>query len=139
MCWSANMPTTCNCIVRTRSRSGLASICLALLWPTRCVRPRFTQYAGSRTTRLIPMSNDTLQLVAAAKRCAMAAWAKIGADRYAFTKVGVMLDDLLLIEDRPKTLFDAPPREPALMTALDAVNQRFGKKSMVLASEGITR
>jgi DNA polymerase V len=51
-----------------------------------------------------------------------------------------MLDDLLRFEDRPLTLFDAEnPKSQALMTALDQVNDRFGKKTMVLASEGIKR
>ncbi|MDA1075035.1 MAG: DUF4113 domain-containing protein [Proteobacteria bacterium] len=50
-----------------------------------------------------------------------------------------MLDDLLPLEDRPRTLFDTPQRSPVLMTALDAVNSRFGKKTMVLASEGMSR
>lgn len=87
----------------------------------------------SLNTRLVPMSSDTFTLVAAAKRCALAAWPKIGS--YAFTKAGVMLDDLLPMEDWPRTRFDAPERPPALMTALDAVNDRFGKKTMVLASD----
>ncbi len=89
--------------------------------------------------RLVPMSSDTFELVAAAKRCALAAWPKIGDQVYGFTKAGVMLDDLLPFEDRPRTLFDAPQRPPALMTTLDAVNNRFGKKTMVLASEGMSR
>jgi len=51
-----------------------------------------------------------------------------------------MLDDLLRLEDRPLTLFDAQkPKSMALMTALDQVNDRFGKKTMVLASEGVER
>jgi DNA polymerase V len=83
------------------------------------------------------MSSDTFELVAAAKRCALAAWPKIGS--YGFTKAGVMLDDLLPLEDRPRTLFDAPRGSPELMTALDAVNARFGKKTVVLASEGMLR
>ena len=88
--------------------------------------------------RLTPMSSDTLELVAGAKLCATAAWPKINSQSYAFTKAGVMLDDLLPLEDRPRTLFDAPSRSPVLMTALDAVNSRFGKKTMVLASEGLS-
>lgn len=48
-----------------------------------------------------------------------------------------MLDDLLPIVDRPATLFDSiETRSPKLMTALDAVNGRHGKKSPVLAREG---
>jgi len=37
------------------------------------------------------------------------------------------------------TLFDTPDtRSPKLMTALDAVNNRYGKKSLVIAREGFT-
>lgn len=85
------------------------------------------------------MSCDTFEMVAAAKRCAIAAWPKVDNQSYAFTKAGVMLDDLLPLEDRPRTLFDMPQLSPKLMTALDAVNNRFGKKTMVLASEGTSR
>ncbi len=69
----------------------------------------------------------------------MAAWPKTGDKLYAFTKAGVMLDDLLPFEDRPRTLFDVPRGSPALMSALDKVNARFGKKTLVLASEGMSR
>ena len=85
------------------------------------------------------MTSDTFDLVAAAKRCALAAWPKTGDKLYAFTKAGVMLDDLLPLEDRLRTLFDVPRASPRLMTALDQVNTRFGKKTMVLASEGMSR
>lgn len=38
------------------------------------------------------------------------------------------------------TLFEVPkPQSQALMSALDQVNNRFGKKTMVLASEGMKR
>jgi DNA polymerase V len=110
---------------------------LTVFFHTSRYRSDRPQYAGSRTARLTPMSADTIELVAAARRCALAAWPKMGS--YAFTKSGVMLDDLLPLEDRPRTLFDAPTRAPALMQALDAVNARFGKKTMVLASEGTSR
>ncbi len=51
-----------------------------------------------------------------------------------------MLDDLLPIEDRPRTLFDAPrSKSGEAMRALDLINDRFGKKTMVLASEGVNR
>lgn len=116
---------------------GLVAGTLTVFFHTNRHRPDRPQYAGSRTTRLVPMSSDTFELVAAAKRCALAAWPKFGS--YGFTKAGVMLDDLLPIEDRPRTLFDTPRGSPELMAALDAVNTRFGKKTMVLASEGMKR
>jgi len=74
------------------------------------------------------MSSDTIELVAAAKSCALAAWPKIENQGYGFTKAGVMLDDLLPLEDRPRTLFDAPTRSPVLMTALDAATAVSAKR-----------
>jgi len=48
-----------------------------------------------------------------------------------------MLDDLLPVAKRPLTLFEpCQTRSPELMSALDAVNNRFGKKSLVIAREG---
>ena len=118
---------------------GLVAGTLTVFFHTNRHRPDRPQYAGSRSTRLTPMSSDTFDLVAAAKRCAKAAWPKIDASSYGFTKAGVLLDDLLPYEARPLTLFDTHERPTALMTALDEVNTRFGKKSMVLASEGTRR
>jgi DNA polymerase V len=118
---------------------GLVAGTMTVFFHTNRHRPDRPQYAGSRSTRIVPMSSDTFELVAAAKRCALAAWPKTGTHAYAFTKAGVMLDDLLPLKDRPRTLFDTPRGSPALMRALDAVNSRFGKKTMVLASEGMSR
>ena len=119
---------------------GLVAGTLTVFFHTNRHRADRPQYAGSRTARLTPMSSDTFDLVHAARRCAEAAWPKDASRGFGFTKAGVMLDDLLPLEDRPRTLFDAPqPNSAALMGALDAVNDRFGKKTMVLASEGITR
>lgn len=51
-----------------------------------------------------------------------------------------MLDDLLPVAQRPLTLFDPiESRSPDLMAALDAVNGRYGKKSLVLAREGFAQ
>lgn len=118
---------------------GLVAGTLTVFFHTNRHRQDRPQYAGFRTTRLTPMSSDTFELVAAAKRCAIVAWPKATSQSYAFTKAGIMLDDLLPFEHRPRTLFDGPTRSPALMTALDTVNDRFGKKTMVLGSEGMTR
>lgn len=116
-------------------RHGLVAGTLTVFFHTNKHRPDRPQYAGSRSTRLTPMSSDTLELIAAARRCARAAWPKTGS--FGFTKAGVMLDDLLPIEDRPQTLFERPKeKSAALMRALDQVNDRFGKKTMVLGSEG---
>jgi DNA polymerase V len=120
-------------------RHGLVAGTMTVFFHTNRHRADRPQYGASKSTRLVPMSSDTFELVAAAKRCAEAAWPKTGGGAYAFTMAGVMLDDLLPLEDRPRTLFEVPRGSPALMQALDAVNARFGKKTMVLASESMQR
>jgi len=118
---------------------GLVAGTLTVFFHTNRHKPKRPQYAGSRSTRLVPMTNDTLEMVAAARRCARAALPKIDGG-YGFTKAGVMLDDLIAEADRPRTLFEVPrPNGPRLMAALDAVNDRYGKKTMVLGSEGLRR
>ncbi len=119
---------------------GLVAGTLTVFFHTNRHRMDRPQYAGSRTTRMTPMSSDTFDLVEAARRCAQAAWPKDQTRAFGFTKAGIMLDDLLRLEDRPLTLFDSEkPKSQALMSALDQVNDRFGKKTMVLASEGMER
>lgn len=97
------------------------------------------QHAASRTVKLSPMTSDARDLVQAVRACVEASWPQQGGP-YAFAKTGVMLDDLVAEADRPRTLFDMADegrgRSPAVMAALDAVNARFGKKTMVLAAEG---
>lgn len=121
-------------------KHGLVAGTVTVFFHTNRHRPDKPQYSGSRSTRLMPMSSDTFDLVEAARRCAQAAWPKAQAGVFGFIKAGVLLDDLVRFEDRPKTLFDvARPKSGALMAALDHVNDRFGKKTMVLASEGMKR
>jgi DNA polymerase V len=121
-------------------RHGLVAGTLTVFYHTNRHRLDRPQYSGSRSTRLMPMSSDTIDLVNAARRCAQAAWPKGQVEAFGFTKAGVLLNDLVRFEDRPRTLFDvARPKSGALMNALDQVNDRFGKKTMILASEGMDR
>lgn len=122
---------------------GLVAGSLTAFYHTSRFRADKPNHRASRTTRLTPMSNDTFDLVVAARRCAEAAWKgdlALNQGGYEYAKAGVMLDDLLPFAQRPLTLFDAVERRsPELMLALDAVNSRYGKKSLVLAREGYTK
>jgi len=119
---------------------GLVAGTLTVFYHTNRHRLDRPQYSGSRSTRLMPMSSDTFDLIAAARHCAQAVWPKGPQREYGFTKAGVLLDDLVKFDDRPLTLFDAAkPKSAVLMAALDHVNDRFGKKTVVLASEGMKR
>ncbi|AGI72202.1 UV inducable DNA polymerase [Octadecabacter arcticus 238] len=119
---------------------GLVAGTLTVFFHTNRHRLDRPQYSGSRSTRITPMSSDTFDLVEAARRYAQAAWPKGEGQAFGFTKAGIMLADLIRFEDRPLTLFDVEkPKSAALMSALDQVNNRFGKKTLVLASEGMKR
>lgn len=61
-------------------------------------------------------------------------------DGYAYTKAGILLDDLLPENQRPRTLFENDTaKRDRLMGALDAINGRFGTWTAVTASQGFKR
>ena len=93
---------------------------------------------GQRSTRLVPMTADTRELIGAALRCVEAAWRGGRGCRY--VKAGVLLDDLCRPEDAPPALFAAPaPRSDALMAAMDRVNAKYGRNTLFPAATGIER
>ncbi|TXC71250.1 Y-family DNA polymerase [Sphingomonas ginsenosidivorax] len=115
---------------------GLVAGRLTAFFHTNQHKPDRPQYAGSRTVSLHPMTSDSLELIAAAKRGAERAWR----DGYAYTKAGVMLDDLVAADLRPRTLFEAgTEKRDRLMNAIDEINGRFGKFAAVTASQGFKR
>ena len=120
---------------------GLVAGTLTALFHTNRHKPDRPQPGASRTTKLFGMSNDTLDLVKAARRCVEAAWkGDPEQSKYAYTKAGVMLDDLVPEADRPKMLFDEERTVPERVSrVLDDVNGRWGQKTLVLGSEGFTR
>jgi DNA polymerase V len=94
------------------------------------------QYHGSRRLSLHPMTDDSLELLAAARRGVEAVWR----DGHAYTKAGIMLDDLVPADLRPRTLFEGDvERRGRLMTALDEVNGRFGRFTAVPGAQGFQR
>ncbi len=115
---------------------GVVAARLTAFFHTNRHKPDRPQYAGSRTVTLHPMTNDSLELIAAARRGAERAWR----DGYAYTKAGIMLDDLIAADMRPRTLFeDDTGKRDRLMSALDEINGRFGKWTAVTTSQGFRR
>lgn len=97
-------------------------------------------HSASRTVSVSPMTNDTLALVDIAYRCVKSIWkGDVNGNGCAYSKAGIMLNDLIKAEDAPRSLFDAPATKNELMAALDAVNSRFGKSTLRLATEGFNR
>src|SRR4051794_35541091 len=63
-----------------------------------------------------------------------------GAAVSAYTKAGVILDDLRAREDAPATLFERPrAQSAALMAAIDGLNARYGRHAIFPAAMGIER
>jgi len=115
---------------------GLVAARLTAFFHTNRNKPERPQYGGSRMVTLHPMTNDSLELVAAARRAAERVWR----DGYAFTKAGIMLDDLLPEADRPPTLFEVDTsKRHRLMDALDAINGKYGTWTAVAATQGFKR
>jgi DNA polymerase V len=115
---------------------GLVASRLTAFFHTNPNKPERPQYTGSRTVTLHPLTSDSLELIAAARRAAERAWR----DGYAYTKAGVLLDDLVAADMRPRTLFEGDTEKRArLMGSLDEINGRFGKWTAVTASQGFKR
>ena len=115
---------------------GLVAARLTVFFHTNRFKPDRPQYSASRMIALHPMTNDSFALIAAARRGVEHGWR----DGYAITKAGIMLDDLVAAELRPRTLFDGDTdKRDRLMGALDSVNSRFGRFAAVPATQGFKR
>lgn len=115
---------------------GLVAGRLTVFFHTNPHRPDRPQYSANRTLSLQPMTNDGLALLAYARRGIEAAWR----EGYGITKAGVMLEDLIEADRRPRTLFEeSSDRRDRLMAAMDEVNGRFGRFKAVPASQGFKR
>ncbi|HEB5106815.1 TPA: Y-family DNA polymerase, partial [Klebsiella pneumoniae] len=117
---------------------GLVAGQITAFFHTNSFSKNAAQHSVSRTVKLKPMTNNTFDLVQAVNRCARAGWhPKAHEHGYSYTKAGVMLDDLLKAEDAPKMLFDiVQPRDARLMEAMDAINDRYGKRKVVIGAQG---
>jgi DNA polymerase V len=115
---------------------GLVAARLTVFFHTNRFKPDRPQYSASRMIALHPMTNDSFELIAAARRGVEHGWR----DGYAITKAGIMLDDLVAAELRPRTLFEGDTdKRDRLMGALDSVNSRFGRFAAVPATQGFKR
>lgn len=117
---------------------GLVAGRLTVFFHTNRHRPDRPQYSASRAMALHPMSDDGFVLIAAARRGAETAWR----DGFAFTKAGIILEHLERADLRQRTLFehaDGIERRERLMSALDAINQRYGKFTVVPGVQGFRR
>ena len=77
-----------------------------------------------------PYTNDTRQIIREAMRLTDLTF-KFGIE---FGKCGIILEDLLPESEKPRDLFSEDlPHSPALMKALDSINQKHGRNTLQMA------
>lgn len=118
-------------------RHGLETAHVVVFMHTSQFNRRDPSHSASKTVNLPEASADTLDLIDAAKRGARA----IFREGFRYSKAGIIMDDLIVAGSAPRPLFDAREREKSarLMGALDAINDRFGRATLVPAASGIRK
>ena len=114
-------------------RHGLAATAMQVFMRTNEFN-RDPKYANQSTFE-IEVTSDTLALIGDAVRAGRRLWR--GGFRY--SKAGVVLLDLKPIAELPQTLFPSrdPEKSARIMQALDAVNARYGRRTLTPAIAGI--
>lgn len=95
-------------------------------------------YSNSMTVSLPSPTDDTKQLV----HVCLWMLKRIYKANYSYVKAGVMLGELSFARDTQQDLFSAnksPDKTSSLMLVMDSINQRMGRESIKLASEGFKR
>ena len=117
---------------------GLVAARMMVFFHTNKHKPDRPQYAARRSLNLHPMTQDSLELIAAARRGVE----QVYRDGFGYTKAGIMLEHLTPATNRPRTLFEdrnALERRERLMSALDSVNGKYGRMTVVPAAQGFER
>ncbi len=116
---------------------GLATANIIVFMDTNRFRPQDPQYSPSQTVNLPIATSDTGRLVAAAMKGLSAIWKR----GFSYKKGGVMLLDLTPASAVQGSLFESPddPSSMARMAALDAINRKYGKGTLVYGTAGKKR
>lgn len=118
-------------------RYGLEATHMAVFMHTSRFNEKDQPYSAQTTVHLPEASNDTFDLI----RMAQSGARKIFRDGHRYAKAGIIMNDLVPARSQQRPLFDARDRDRSdrLMTALDAVNIKFGRGALIPASAGIKR
>lgn len=116
---------------------GLETSHIVVFMHTSAFNSRDPAHSGSKTIHLPECSADTRDLIQAARRGARAVFR----EGYAYTKAGIIMNDLIPAGSGPRPLFDARDREKTdrLMSAIDAINGKFGRGAVASAATGVKK
>lgn len=118
-------------------RHGLATDHVTVFMHTSQFNADEPQRNVSMTIDIPEATNDTMQLIKAARRAVDALW-KSG---YRYSKAGIVTQDLVPEGLAQRSLFDGLDHEraPRLMAAMDTANRRWGRATVFPAAMGVNR
>jgi len=116
---------------RRLRQAGLYAAGMQVFLQTNPFAPKDPQYSPQRTFG-IEGTSDTRALIAAALRAAERMWRP----HFRYHKVGIILLDLYSPQSVPPSLFPSrdPKRSAALMKAMDALGDRYGRGAVRIAA-----
>ena len=125
-----------SCAYKLRKQQGCASR-ISVFIHTNPFKPTDKQYKGFTSLTLDTPSNDSIELVRLALKCLE----KIYRSGCTYKKAGVIVSDISPQQQQQLSLFDTVNRQKhqSIMTALDSINDRFGKDKVHLAIQGYGR
>ena len=125
-----------SCAYKLRKQKSCASR-ISVFVHTNPFKPTEKQYRGFTSLVLDTPSNDSMELVRLALKCLE----KIYRSDCAYKKAGVIVSDISPQQQQQLSLFDTVNRQKhqSIMTALDSINDRFGKDKVHLAIQGYSR
>ena len=124
------------CAYKLRKQQGCASR-ISVFIHTNPFKPTDKQYRGFTSLTLDTPSNDSIELVRLALKCLE----KIYRSDCTYKKAGVIVSDISPQQQQQLSLFDTLNRQKhqSIMTALDNINDKFGKDKVHLAIQGYGR
>ena len=125
-----------SCAYKLRKQQGCASR-ISVFIHTNPFKPTDKQYRGFTSLILDTPSNDSIELVRLALKCLE----KIYRSDCTYKKAGVIVSDISPQQQQQLSLFDTVNRQKhqSIMTALDSINDKFGKDKVRLAVQGYGR
>lgn len=116
-------------------RSGLATDHVTVFMHTSPFADDEPQRSVSLTVDIPEATNDSLQLIKAARRAVDRLWQP----GFRYSKAGIITQDLVPPAIRQRALFDGLDHERAakVMAAMDEANRRWGRATVVPAAVGI--
>ncbi|MCJ2079070.1 Y-family DNA polymerase [Methylobacterium sp. E-016] len=120
-------------------REGLATNHVSVFYHTSEHDRGAPMRSVSTTVTLPEATNDTLALIKAARLGVARTWREPGDRPWRFSKAGIVITDLMLLDASPRALIGQLDRARSgpLMAAIDACNARFGRGSVVPARAGL--